>query len=76
MTNTSKQDWGAYYKNALNTVRIELAKPLRDGENFSSRKAYILGYIEGALKEVHEKIVAYEDKEASPCYPKQLLLRR
>lgn len=52
-------DWVDYYRKALETVRLELAKPLQTGENFSIRKAYVLGLIEGSLKMVmQEKITA------------------
>jgi hypothetical protein len=56
MSEVSAKDWADYYRRALETVQIELSKPLKEGENFTSRKAYILGYIEGALKMVEKEI--------------------
>ena len=50
---THAKEWLDYYRKALETVQLELAKPLQTGENFTQRRAYILGYIEGALKMVH-----------------------
>lgn len=51
MTDTA---WADYYRKALETVQIELSKPLQTGENFSIRKAYVLGLIEGSLKMIQQ----------------------
>lgn len=39
-----------YYRDALESIRLQLTKPLEPGETFSIRKAFVLGYIDGALK--------------------------
>jgi hypothetical protein len=47
------KEWSDYYRKALETVQLELKAPIKEGENFSMKKAYVLGYIEGALKMIH-----------------------
>jgi len=48
----SAKEWSDYYRQALETVQKDLAASLKEGENFTQRRAYVLGYIEGALKMV------------------------
>jgi hypothetical protein len=50
------QDWIQYYRKALETVQIALAKPLEPNENFSIRKAYVIGFIEGSLKMIEQPV--------------------
>jgi len=54
------KEWAEYYRRALETVQKDLAAPLKESENFTQRRAYVLGYIEGTLKMVLQEVPVNE----------------